>query len=188
METSRLPGPAPQGLGSGSALQISSEAEQNALPAGVSSLRVGEAAGRETEGCGAVPADGYSGVGGRLRSPGPALGSSLLLHTPPGEAARLVFSGGLRLCWAVAPPRCSGRSLAARRLSLSRCIPDLPWSSLSGDFPGEPALGTRLADSCRCRVRLELLGLVASCEVQGSKTAVVPVLIGIVPEGDDSRS
>lgn len=46
------------GEGSGSSLKISSKAEQNPLPAGVSSLRVGEAAGREAEGCRALPADG----------------------------------------------------------------------------------------------------------------------------------
>lgn len=69
------------------------------------------------------------------------LGSSLLLHTTPGKAARLVFSGDPRLCWAAAPRPCSGRALSALRLSLSRCIPDLAWSSLSGDFPGRASPG-----------------------------------------------
>lgn len=62
-----------------------------------------------------------------------------------GRSAPLLGPGSSPVLW---------QTPAARRLSLSRCIPDLAWSSLSGDFPGEPALGTRLAVSRRSRVKL----------------------------------
>lgn len=58
VETSRLPGPAPQGQDLAPCLKYPQKPSRTSLPAGVSSLRVGEAARREAEGCGAVPADG----------------------------------------------------------------------------------------------------------------------------------
>lgn len=58
VETSRLPGLAPQGQDLAPCLKYPQKPSRTSLPAGVSSLRVGEAAGREAEGCGAVPADG----------------------------------------------------------------------------------------------------------------------------------